>query len=135
MKKIKTNNINTFGKSMVLFPTRLLMPVKNFLTDQLTKLKKTKKDMSKEDPFKSSTRTENNASPDSDAEEQYGHARVSAIKDQLNKKSSQIKKALDRIKKGKYGICEDCGNMIDTDRLAVFPEATLCVSCEKKREK
>jgi len=25
--------------------------------------------------------------------------------------------------------------MIDTDRLMIMPEATLCVDCEKKREK
>ena len=76
-----------------------------------------------------------NASPDADAEEQFGHARVSAIKEELNLKSKHIKKALERIKSGKYGICEDCGNMIDTDRLAAIPEASLCASCAKKREK
>ena len=76
-----------------------------------------------------------NAAPDTEAEEQYGHARVSAIKDELNRKASQIEKALKRLKAGRYGQCEDCGKMIDTDRLAIFPEATMCVSCEKKREK
>lgn len=118
-----------------MFPMKLLLPVKGFLMDKLKQLQKTKKDVSKEDPFKNDLRLENNASPDSDAEEQFGHARVSAIREELNKKSVQIKKALDRIKKGKYGVCEDCGKMIDTDRLAIFPEATMCISCEKKREK
>jgi DnaK suppressor protein len=76
-----------------------------------------------------------NASPDTDAAEQFGHARVSAIKEQLDKKMIQTKKALARVKIGKYGICEDCGKMIDTDRLMIYPEATLCVKCETKREK
>ena len=39
------------------------------------------------------------------------------------------------IKNKGYGICEDCGKMIDTDRLMIYPEATLCVSCEAKKEK
>ena len=56
-------------------------------------------------------------------------------KKKLNQKSKQIKKALKRVKIGKYGICEECGKMINTDRLAVFPEATLCITCEKKKEK
>jgi len=131
MKKQKPNK----KSNIIMFPMKLLLPVKGFLMDKLKQLQKTKKDVSKEDPFKNDLRLENNASPDSDAEEQFGHARVSAIREELNKKSVQIKKALDRIKKGKYGVCEDCGKMIDTDRLAIFPEATMCISCEKKREK
>jgi RNA polymerase-binding transcription factor DksA len=131
----KTSDKLSLSKSVVMFPAKLLFPVKEFLLDRLRQLRKTTKVMTKEDPFKNKGRLENNASPDSDAEEQFGHARVSAIKDELSKKAVQIKKALQRINKGKYGICEDCGKMIDTDRLAIFPEATLCISCEKKRER
>ena len=76
-----------------------------------------------------------NAAVDSEAEEQFEHARIVAIKAELNSKAKQIKKALYMVKKGKYGICEDCKKMIDTDRLAVFPEATLCINCKKQREK
>ena len=75
-----------------------------------------------------------NASPDTDAAEQFGHARASAIKEQLDRKIIQTKKALSMVKIGKYGICEDCAKMIDTDRLMIYPEATLCASCQKKRE-
>jgi len=54
---------------------------------------------------------------------------------QVNRKIVQTRRALTRIKIGKYGICEKCGNLIDTDRLMVMPEATLCVNCERKKEK
>ena len=94
-----------------------------------------RKKISTEDPFNDKTRDLDNAATDTEAEEQFGHARVSAIKAELNSKARQIKKALVRVQKGKYGICEDCGKMIDTDRLAVFPEASKCIKCEKKREK
>ena len=116
-------------------PSNLLKPVGDFLTASLVTLKVNKKKISTEDPFNDKQRTLDNASPDTEAEEQFGHARVAAIKEELNRKSDQIKKALKRVKLGKYGICEDCGKMIDTDRLAIFPEATMCIKCEKKREK
>ncbi len=140
-KRIESNDLNTenrmvkIGKDIVSFPSKLMEPVKTFLQDQLHKLEKTKKVISKEDPFKDSGRLNNNASPDTDAEEQFGHARTSALKEQIDRRIIQTKKALTMIKIGKYGICEDCGNMIDTDRLMVNPDATLCAKDQAKREK
>lgn len=40
-----------------------------------------------------------------------------------------IDHALDKIKKNKYGICEDCGKKITQDRLEAKPEARNCKSC------
>ena len=54
---------------------------------------------------------------------------------QMERGIIQTRKALSRIKIGKYGICEDCGQMIDTDRLMIYPEATLCAKDARKREK
>ncbi len=123
------------AKTILQFPEKLLKPVGTFLTSKLNALRANRKKISTEDPFNNKTRDLDNAATDTEAEEQFGHARVVAIKNELNQKARQIKKALLRVKKGKYGICEDCGSMIDTDRLAIFPEATKCVKCEKKREK
>lgn len=122
-------------KTNIQFPKNLLKPVSDFLTAKLASLRLNRKKISTEDPFNDKTRDLESAATDTEAEEQFGHARVTAIKAELNAKAKQIKKALLRVKKGQYGICEDCGKMIDTDRLAVFPEATMCIKCEKKREK
>lgn len=130
-----SSNMMKMGRDIVLFPSKLLSPVKFFLIGQLHKLEKTKKNILKEDPFKDTSRLANNASPDTEAEEQFGHARTSAIKEQLDRRIIQTKKALTRIKIGKYGICEDCGRMIDTDRLMIYPDATLCAEDQAKREK
>ncbi len=119
----------------ISIPRNLLKPVTDFLTKKLTDLRINRKKISTEDPFNDTTRDLDNAATDTEAEEQFGHARVSAIKDELNAKARQIKKALIRVKNGKYGICEDCNKLIDTDRLAIYPEATKCINCEKKREK
>jgi len=122
-------------KQKLVFPKNLLVPVGQFLQARLKSLERRKKVIEKDDPFEDSDRLLDNASPDTDAAEQFGHARTSAIKTELSKRIIQTRKALTRIKIGKYGLCEDCGKMIDTDRLIVYPEATKCVKCEAKREK
>lgn len=122
-------------KDPISYPKKLLEPIASFLGDQLKRLERRKNDIEKEDPFVDTGRLSDNASIDSDAAEQFGHARVSAIKSEIDRKMVQTKKALSMINIGKYGVCEWCGNMIDTDRLMIYPDATLCVSCEKKREK
>jgi RNA polymerase-binding transcription factor DksA len=48
---------------------------------------------------------------------------------------AKIKKALEKIKKGAYGFCENCGRKIDQKRLYAFPEAELGIDCEKKKKK
>src|SRR6266404_7283015 len=108
----------------IRFPSSVLAPVRSFLVGQLKTLKKQKKNLKEEDPFSNSARVDDNAALDTEAEEQFGHARISAIRSELDKKIIQVRKALTRVKVGKYGICENCGNMIDTDRLMVYPEAT-----------
>lgn len=120
--------------SPLRFPSNLVAPIGKFLMRNLKKLEFRKKEISKEDPFINKARLLDNASPDADAEEQFGHARTSAIKAQIDRQIIQTRKALSRIKIGKYGICEDCGQMIDTERLMAYPEATLCTKCQAKRE-
>lgn len=117
------------------FPKSLLLPVGDFLKQKLSQLRLNKKKIIADDPFNDKTRDLNSAAIDTEAEEKFEHARILAIKQELNSKAKQIKNALLRVNKGQYGICEVCTKMIDTDRLAVFPEATKCVNCEKKFEK
>lgn len=119
----------------VKYPAKLIVPVRNFLQAKLKLLERRKKDIEKEDPFSDTSRISDNASPDTDAAEQFGHARTTAIREQLDRKIIQTKKALTRVKVGKYGVCEECGEMIDTDRLMAYPEATLCARDATKKEK
>ena len=119
----------------VKFPANLLYPIGKLLSWRLSSLQKKEKSIEEEAPFKDTERLNDNASPDADAAEQFGHARSTALRNALARKIIQTKKALTNIKIGTYGICEDCGKMIDTDRLVVYPEATKCISCEAKREK
>jgi DnaK suppressor protein len=117
------------------YPADILAPVRRVLREQLKTLKKRQREVEETDPFENESRINDNASPDADAEEQFGHDRYIAIKEQIDRKIIQTRKALARIKVGEYGICEDCGEMIDTDRLMIYPEVTLCIKCEQKAEK
>jgi DnaK suppressor protein len=42
---------------------------------------------------------------------------------------NDIDAALSRIAQGSYGICSDCGESIDGDRLSILPEAIRCINC------
>lgn len=118
----------------VRFPSKILQPVSDFLYNRLKQLQKRKKELTKEDPFSDESRVTDNAAPDIEADEQSGHARTSALKDQVNRSIIQTRKALATIKLGKYGVCQECGQMIDTDRLMAYPEATFCAKDAAKRE-
>lgn len=43
----------------------------------------------------------------------------------------EIEDAMARLDQGKFGICENCGAMIQTTRLEAQPEARYCKSCEE----
>ena len=47
----------------------------------------------------------------------------------------EIDEALERIEDNTYGICEECGKRITSDRLKVMPFARLCVPCKSTMEK
>lgn len=50
-------------------------------------------------------------------------------KGQLN----NIENALLKIENGTYGICDQCKNKIDEDRLDILPETNLCSCCAKNQ--
>lgn len=48
---------------------------------------------------------------------------------------SQIEDALNRLRSGHYGDCENCNKVIPLARLQAVPYATLCIECARKQEK
>lgn len=58
-----------------------------------------------------------------------------AIDEKLEKMLSKTIKALDKIKKGKYGISELSGEEINPERLIALPTAELTIEEEIEREK
>lgn len=58
----------------------------------------------------------------------YGNHKVKNIIPRLNR-------ALQKIKEGNYGICDDCDEPIGEKRLQLIPGAIQCVICKKVEEK
>lgn len=47
----------------------------------------------------------------------------------------QIEDALRRLGEGRYGMCVDCDRPIASERLGARPQATRCISCQRKVER
>ena len=48
---------------------------------------------------------------------------------------SEIDAALKRIDDGTYGICTNRGEQIPVERLEARPYATLCIDCQRERDR
>ena len=46
----------------------------------------------------------------------------------------EIEEALDRIERGDFGICQECGGIISEKRLLAEPTSLLCIECKEKEE-
>ena len=71
-------------------------------------------------------------SPEENADEVTAYGDNLAIEHELEDSLLDIDAALERIEKGAYGYCQNCGQMISPERLEVVPEATECIKCEEK---
>ncbi len=60
---------------------------------------------------------------------QEAHLTKEALEERIN----EINKALDKINKGTYGICENCQKNIEETRLKIDPAAYLCRDCSLKK--
>ena len=48
---------------------------------------------------------------------------------------ANIENALERMKAGKYGLCEICNGKIPMARLNALPYATVCIECQREIER
>lgn len=114
------------------YPRNLLTPVLEYLKKLEFDLLKRKRQLSKDDPFADTARLNDNASEDTEAAEQFGHATAEALSFETEAALKRVRGARSRIDTGVYGKCANCGSMIDTDRLGVDPTTEYCVNCAKK---
>lgn len=52
----------------------------------------------------------------------------------LADRSRALAEALAEVRDGTYGLCRVCGGRIPRRRLEALPTATLCVTCQERRE-
>jgi len=73
--------------------------------------------------------------PDSNDDEDEGavenaHADAARVMGHLVGDLKAIDRALERLDRGEYGTCIDCGKRIASTRLEVVPTALRCTSCQ-----
>ncbi|MFA5308564.1 MAG: TraR/DksA family transcriptional regulator [Dehalococcoidales bacterium] len=54
-----------------------------------------------------------------------------ALENRIRQELSQVEYALDKIEKGTYGLCDNCGKPIPPARLEALPQANLCLNCKE----
>tara|TARA_R110002050_G_scaffold227974_1_gene363628 strand:+ start:1051 stop:1362 length:312 start_codon:yes stop_codon:yes gene_type:complete len=70
---------------------------------------------------------------DADWSEQAGEREndevLNALESEAKIEIQHLSNVINRIENGSYGICQGCGDMINTQRLAVQPAAEKCIKC------
>ena len=59
---------------------------------------------------------------------------IERLDDHERAEIDSIARALERIDRGEYGICEDCRERIPLARLEAVPTTDLCIRCAELRE-
>jgi DnaK suppressor protein len=50
-------------------------------------------------------------------------------------RANRLAEALERLRVGEYGICQECGEAIAPARLKAMPEVMTCVRCQDRLER
>lgn len=69
------------------------------------------------------------------ASDLFARESVLTSEKELEVHATAVEDALRRLRRGTYGICEDCGRAIPKERLEVLPEAARCVGCQRLGER
>ena len=53
-----------------------------------------------------------------------------ALENRIRQELAKVEHALEKIKNGTYGMCDNCGQPISPERLEALPQASLCLNCK-----
>ncbi len=68
------------------------------------------------------------------ATEVFEQAKNLALRQDRERELGMVELALEKLAKGTFGACENCGQLIDPARLKVLPQAMFCLACQKRLE-
>ena len=52
------------------------------------------------------------------------------LENRVRQEIASVEHALEKIEKGTYGTCDNCGKKIPPERLEALPQASLCLNCK-----
>jgi DnaK suppressor protein len=58
-----------------------------------------------------------------------------ATRSLLVERANRLAEALERLRDGEYGVCQECGEAIAPARLKAMPEVQTCVRCQDRLER
>lgn len=114
-----------------------LSSIKKGLQERRQKIKKeleqvAKKSSRKENGYEARF-PEYGRAEDENAEEVATFIDSLSLGENLERSLKDVEQALERINKGKYGICEACGKKISEKRLKILPATQYCLPCKQDR--
>jgi DnaK suppressor protein len=127
-KKIKKKTSESFPKEFIEKVKNGLLADKERLENDLGKF--AKKDPTAPGGFTSSFPNYGDKDDENAAEVADYQIRIS-LEENLEKALRDADKALDKIKKDTYGICNYCGNAIEQKRLEARHASTSCTTCKQ----
>ncbi|HXG52457.1 MAG TPA: TraR/DksA C4-type zinc finger protein [candidate division Zixibacteria bacterium] len=77
---------------------------------------------------------ERESEPEEHAQEEQAARALKGLDDRTLRAVEEIDAALERILKGRYGVCEACGKDISLARLRALPETRYCKDCAVRYE-
>jgi len=128
-------NLNPMVKAKNGLPSKVLDKAVKILQEEKSKLenelsKFTKKNTRVSGDF-DSTFPEYGDKEDENAAEVADYVARLPLEHSLENQLRDVNQALERIKKGTYGICKYCKKPIKEDRILARPTSSACVSCKK----
>lgn len=112
----------------------LKQELKQRLGEEKTKLTEELKRIAKPtaDPQNYETQIEDiGTDEDENATEVENYVDDLALENNLETQLKEVDAALERMAKGTYGICENCQQEIDIERLKAYPAARVCIKCKQ----
>ncbi len=115
----------------------LLEELKTKLEEEKKEIEKELKTFAKKDPklkgdwdtvFPKFSQGTSNQEETTDEVEEY--VNQLPVEFTLETRLQKIDIALEKVEKGKYGICEKCNKKIPIERLKVYPEGGTCEKCK-----
>jgi len=64
----------------------------------------------------------------------YERSKDLGLLETTKKQLAQVEKALNALRAGSYGICENCGKEISKSRLEALPSTLFCLACQEAGE-
>jgi RNA polymerase-binding transcription factor DksA len=117
------------------FTQEFLDKIKTALEQERERIAKELSGFTKKNPHVSgdfdATYPEYGSEEDDNAREIADYTANKPLELSLEKTLRDVDKALERLKKGTYGICKYCDKPIDEKRLLARPTSGACVSCKK----